>query len=223
MNIELRDKFDKSTIMILRCRRTMEAPMIPSLFCYFSVSTFFCHMARQEGFKMFPSPRRKKLIFLYVDKTIKTFASCFGAHFTHSGSFVCDVNSLWRSLVCVYAHNKFPALFQRFFLLHVLTIFTRRRVFDCNQNWLIFMRFHCCRCRCRCFCVWSSSAVDFSLSCRSPRVSQLENNFNYTKVTLPSLAIRLCFYFGLACRGRGAVISWLHCTLSWLSLSLRCD
>lgn len=128
MNIESGDKFDKSTIMILRCGRTMEAPdNPPSCSVILVFQLFFAIWPRQEGFEMFPSlaekacrRERKKLIFLlFRDKTIKTFASCFGAHFTHSLS----------GLLCV--RREFPVTLPRLLtisFLHTLpTLLSSRR------------------------------------------------------------------------------------------------
>lgn len=60
----------------------------------FQCFNFFLPYGQKEGFKMFPSfvyaSQKGGKIDFPLDKTIKTFASCFGAHFIRS---LLDVNS----------------------------------------------------------------------------------------------------------------------------------
>ena len=126
-----------------------------------------------------------------------------------------DVNSLWRSLnsffVRIYAHTISSVHSSSLRLSPVQVLLDR--VFDCNQNWLIFMRFHS---RC-CFVPDHLSAC---ITFLGPIFVAVGTIFNYTK-SLYRLW-RIFSSLSCACIEKGAVISWLHCTLSWLSLWIRC-
>lgn len=129
-------------------------------------------------------------------KTIKTFASCFNSFIRAQG----------RSLD--FSSFSFPSIYVfRTTTHHIYEYVCHGRVFDCNQNWLIFMRFYVL------FVHDHFWLLQISLALASSGIA-----VGYYH----SIYIEKCEYEHVvsqnySSKSRVVVISWLHCTLSWLS------